>query len=359
MKAEVVVRKIGSLNGAELETWRQARSDSTCFVSPFYAPRWSELAAAHLGAVQVAVVVRDGESVAFLPYQMTSRDVAGPVGGSLCDYQGWVAVSASTLPEPGDLLRSCGLAALDFDHIPECQHAFAQYVREWELSPVVDLADGFESYSGALAAEGRKVLQKARTARRRLERDLGDLEFTWHDDDPHSLESLIAWKSEQYVRSGVGDVTTRPGVVGLLDDVTASAGEIEGSLATLRCGGRVVAAHLGLRSGTTLHYWLPSYDPAFAAFSPGTVLLSELIHNAHFHGVQRIDLGKGQHPYKLRFANGSVRLGAGSVERWSTTTLVRRARRTARSVEWIRRARTRIGAGTAQNEPTTQRETMP
>src|SRR5690349_11547368 len=142
MNVEVIVREVGSLTAVELETWRRARADSACLVSPFYAPRWVELAASHLEAVRVAVIMREDESVAFLPYQMTSRGVAGAVGGSLCDYQGWVAANTGALPDPGDAVRGCGLAAFDFDHVPECQRAFAPYIDDWELSPVVDLGEG-------------------------------------------------------------------------------------------------------------------------------------------------------------------------------------------------------------------------
>jgi CelD/BcsL family acetyltransferase involved in cellulose biosynthesis len=144
-------------------------------------------------------------------------------------------------------------------------------------------------------------------------------------------------------------------VVGLLEEVVASVGEVEGCLATLRFGGRLVAAHLGLRSGSTLHYWLPAYDPEFATFSPGTLLLAAMIREAEAQHVERIDLGKGEHDYKLRFANTSVRLGAGSIEPLSVRTMARRARRCLGSVRWLRHVRAqarqaRAPAGTVPDD---------
>ena len=48
-----------------------------------------------------------------------------------------------------------------------------------------------------------------------------------------------------------------------------------GSAHDLRADGQLVAAHLGMRTATTLHYWFTAYSPDFQQYSPGRALLLE------------------------------------------------------------------------------------
>ena len=93
-------------------------------------------------------------------------------------------------------------------------------------------------------------------------------------------------------------------------------------LSTLHFGDTLVAAHFGLRSGTVLHWWFPVYDPAFAGFAPGWIMLRELAMAAPELGLDRIDLGRGDDEYKRRARTGEIEVAAGDV----TGSAVRRRR---------------------------------
>jgi CelD/BcsL family acetyltransferase involved in cellulose biosynthesis len=99
---------------------------------------------------------------------------------------------------------------------------------------------------------------------------------------------------------------------------------------TLHAGDRLVAAHMGMRSGNTLHYWFPAYDPEFAKYSPGIILLLRLARSVEGSGVRKIDLGKGEAHYKQRLMNGAVQLREGHVE---VPSLLAGARRLLRAAE--------------------------
>ena len=103
--------------------------------------------------------------------------------------------------------------------------------------------------------------------------------------------------------------------------------DFSGMLSVLYAGDAVVAAHFGLRSQTVLHWWFPTYDPRFARYSPGLVLLLNLIQQAHSLGLREIDLGKGYERYKGSFANAHVAIAEGSVECPSVLSRLRRIRR--------------------------------
>ncbi|HTX50870.1 MAG TPA: GNAT family N-acetyltransferase, partial [Caulobacteraceae bacterium] len=137
----------------------------------------------------------------------------------------------------------------------------------------------------------------------------------------------MTWKSEQHDRTKTRDILRLAWVAPLLIDILSSKNrEFGGVLSVLRAGGRVVAAHFGIRSGSVLHYWLPSYDIELGSYSPGMILLMEMLDAASGHGIDTVDLGRGSSLYKTRVATTAVPLIEGAVapERWART--LRRSR---------------------------------
>ena len=141
------------------------------------------------------------------------------------------------------------------------------------------------------------------------------MEFRWHDRADDVFESLIEWKHLQRVRTATVDILLWAWVRAFTRELC----EIErdgfsGVLSTLRVRGRLVAAHLGLRTANVMHWWIPSYNPEFAHYSPGSILLLHLMKESAARGIRHVDLGKGNERYKFRFANGVTRLARGTVD---------------------------------------------
>lgn len=109
-------------------------------------------------------------------------------------------------------------------------------------------------------------------------------------------------------------------------------------LSVLYAGDRMVAAHFGMRSATVWHYWFPAYDPAYAKYSPGVILLLKMAESAPAQGLKIIDLGCGEHSYKWRLMNGFVPTAKGSVELPGVVTTARRVQQTPLRVRrWVGR----------------------
>ena len=73
---------------------------------------------------------------------------------------------------------------------------------------------------------------------------------------------------------------------------------------TLRCGDEPCAFVVGHQYGGVYHYNEVGYDPAYASFSPGTVLLYLLIQDLFAHRPPRLlNFGVGDADYKRRFGN--------------------------------------------------------
>ena len=60
---------------------------------------------------------------------------------------------------------------------------------------------------------------------------------------------------------------------------------------------------LSLASDTMQHFWIPAYDPRFAAHSPGMLLSLDTLRARRAQGVTLFDLGSGPERYKVYFGN--------------------------------------------------------
>ena len=126
----------------------------------------------------------------------------------------------------------------------------------------------------------------------------------------------MAMKNASYHRLGVGSILDVAWVDRALATIRAHRSpNFAGLVSTLYAGDRPVAAHMGMRSSTTIHWWFNTYDYDLRAYAPGLALLLMLAKRAAGDGLKIIDFGRGTEDYKLTFSNGSTELCEGSIER--------------------------------------------
>ncbi len=301
------------LNGGLLEMWEELRRCNPELSSPYFYAEFLKIVAAARKDTEVAVVECDGKVSAFLPFHREGR-VGKPVGSILCDFQGMICEPHFSIAGK-ELLRGCRLDAYDFDHLVSSQAGLASHQLVEEPSPQIDLSNGYDAYVRERRAAGSEQIKKCENLMRRIEREIGPLRFVSHSDDKTRFSDVIGWKSRQYLETGIADLFEigwfRRVVEGIHQTQTAQFG---GRLSLLYAGERLVAGHMGMQAGQVWHYWFPAYDPAYAKYSPGVILLLRIAEHAAEHGIRIIDLGKGMNPYKLRLMNSSVKLVVGSAE---------------------------------------------
>jgi CelD/BcsL family acetyltransferase involved in cellulose biosynthesis len=109
------------------------------------------------------------------------------------------------------------------------------------------------------------------------------------------VEQKLAWAAARSVDTTMAERD----VQGFLEELALQAladGNLH--LSALRCGDRSVSTHLGFVSNDGYYYYLPSYDGAFAAMSPGRVHLVQLVMWAVDNGYHRFDFLRGEDRYK-------------------------------------------------------------
>ena len=302
------------LGDSERAAWRACQRTDQTLASPFLSPEFALAVDSARDDARVAVVDDLGDrGVGFFAFSIDDVGGGAPIGATICDAQAFVAQPAAEW-DARELVRACGLQSWRFDHLVSTQAPFAPFHDALHASPVADLGEGHDAYLQAVRARSKDVLAQTARRRRKLDREIGDVVFEWDDIDAATLDTLLTWKSAQYRETGVWDRFDQPWIVDVVRALASTRSEgLTGITATLRAGDELVAVHFGLLGHDRLAWWFPAYDPRFASYSPGLLLLLDLVADSAARGLRLVDLGRGEHHYKLRVATASYDVAEGVV----------------------------------------------
>ncbi|HTT51423.1 MAG TPA: GNAT family N-acetyltransferase [Streptosporangiaceae bacterium] len=315
------------LGPAEVTAWHAMQRGSAALGNPFLSPEFTQAAGRHRPDARVAVLTEGGRLAGFLPFEKHRFGVGVPIGAGLTDCQGLVHEPGLAW-DPRDVLRGCGLSVFAFDHlaVAAAQQPFRPYLAATAPSPVIDLADGWAAYQAKLMVKSAQFCRSVARKTRKLEREAGPVRLVTDSRDRAALGSLMAWKSDQYRRTGRSDRFAHPWIVGLIEDLFETRESHFSSLFSVLYAGDVpVSAHLGLRCGPVLAHWFPAYDTAYGQYSPGLAQHLRMVEAAAGIGVQLIDLGKGAKRYKETLKSSDIYVGEGAVTTRSALGQLHRA----------------------------------
>ncbi|HUG69490.1 MAG TPA: GNAT family N-acetyltransferase [Pirellulaceae bacterium] len=263
------------------------------------------------------------EVLGFFPFQRGERRIGCGLALPLADHQGMVAPSDLSV-DVRELLRACDLAAVHFDHLLASQTAFQPYHSRLDDSPYVGLTDGYAAYRQQVEQSGSSLFAQIDRKSRKVQRELGPLRLEWHDDSTSIVDTMIQWKQQQLAAAGYRDLYALPWVRELIHQVLHSdSSDFAGRMATLLAGDKLLSIHLGIQSGHVLASWIPTYNPAYAAHSPGLLLHDQLFRHAPLEGIERVELGRGYNQLKRRFMSGATQVAMGALDRRFLHRMVR------------------------------------
>ena len=260
-----------------------------------------------------------------LLYRLTRA--ARPVSEALADYVGLIYREGFRV-DADSLLRHANLHSFLFSHLDASQLETGLMAERSRLGLAADFSAGFDAYGTETVARD-KAFARIRRSSRKLVRDKGGIECALHNVyDQNMMDMLIHQKIDQYHRTQVGNPLKTAQVRQFLHELARLPGTETCSpvFSTLRCDDTIIASHFGLRCGANLHYWLPVYNPDYAHYSPGHILLWEMIRQASAAGIHSIDFGEGDTPAKRKFANREHAYFLGFYARKTPQGLTDRAR---------------------------------
>jgi hypothetical protein len=165
---------------------------------------------------------------------------------------------------------------------------------------------GWDAFQRHFLVRRASLLRDSRQKRRHLEKDVGALAFVAHDARPEAFDQCIAWKSAQYVRTGMPDMFRRPQNVRLFRTLAAKGALL---ISSLSAGGHLLAVHFGGLWDGRFYSWIAAYDPLHGRYSPGRLLLEELLRASQARGDREFDFGIGHSCYKWHYATHNRTIG--------------------------------------------------
>jgi len=299
------VVSLEALSEIDQQAWRR-------FLAPrplaFLSYPYARAVASCVPSVRVCRLMQDGRVAGFFPFQYRSSahaalGIGQRLAGEMSDYFGLVAEPGFRIAERA-LLDACGLRSLAFTHLDESQRENGLAGDKSEVGHRIDFPQGGKAFWEEKERQDKKFVSDTERRERKLIREHGALRFVFSEEGGEAaLGELIARKRAQYHRTGVMDSLRAKHTRDILHALCDTRDEqCHGTVSTLHAGDTWVASHFGLRSGSTLHYWFPVYNPELKALAPGRMLLKQIILGAQQLGLERIDRGAGDSVAKRDFS---------------------------------------------------------
>jgi CelD/BcsL family acetyltransferase involved in cellulose biosynthesis len=155
------------------------------------------------------------------------------------------------------------------------------------------------------------------------------------------LQSLIVQKSQRWTESGAIDAFAHPGYREFFTAMSLNPLQgVDSVMSALLVDEKPIATHWGMRMGKRYYWLMPTFDPEWARFSPGRLLMEAVVRHCIEQGLEVFDLTAGDEAYKKQWADEKVPLYA---LKQSFTTLgnyalnIDRARSLAKRIPALRR----------------------
>jgi CelD/BcsL family acetyltransferase involved in cellulose biosynthesis len=223
----------------------------------------------------------------------------------LCNAGDWRALDLRNVPAASPT-REIVPALAASRHLP-----FTSRVEE--VCPVIMLGDSFDAYLESLDKKQRHEI------RRKTRKAYDEAEIRWHCvDGAQNLDEAVEGFIDLHQRSKAGKDEFMTSAMGdffrALARATYDAGWLE--LAFIAVNGRQAAAYFNFVYNDATLCYNSGYDPhAYAALSPGIVLLSHLIEHAIRHRRKVFDFLQGNETYKYRMGAHDTHVYQLTVER--------------------------------------------
>ncbi|HEY7136744.1 MAG TPA: GNAT family N-acetyltransferase [Acidimicrobiia bacterium] len=319
---EATVCRPPELGTAELERWRSLQLAAPSLRHPFLSGEFAQAVGSVSRRARVAVVEDGADAVGFFAFDQHAMGAARPLAARLTYRQAFVH-------EPGlvwswaEIARAARLPIIEFSGLTG-EQARDLAADELVPSPIIDTSGGWDGYLAD--ARRRRRIKNTMYLARKLEREVAPLELRHTPMHSSEFSHLVAWKSQQYRRSGWPDPFARRWVRDLLDLLAGGPrGLLEPVLSTLHAGDELVAADLSLVFDGVWAGWFSAYNPAFSSYSPGAICMLRTIEQACTDGIAYIDLAHGDETYKRSFKNAFLEVGTGRVESTSPRAIAYRA----------------------------------
>ena len=267
--------------------------------------------------LQVAVIYKEEESIAIFPFIVRNTrfsKILEFIGSRQFDYK--IPLIKNEYNTYLNLINIWQLITLNIDHydviffqsLPEKLSSKKPNLflnlfnsRVYMTSYALSLPEKIEDKNKIIP---KKIIADSKRQIKRLE-NLGTLEFNTIKSDMEYLEAidvLIKYKQDQYRDTGATDIFSNQKIKKFyVSSKNNSLVDLEIKLSVLQLDNKIIAAHWGLTYKNVFYYLIPSYDKSMRIYSPGRLLMNNLIEESINRKFEIFDLTIGAEEYKQKY----------------------------------------------------------
>lgn len=304
---------------------RDARS---IYDDPFFDPDFARLMGEVRSDTRIGFVSDHQGVFAVWPLHIRPGNWARPIGSPFSDWNGPILTQDTEL-SPQEILAGFDISGMTTQgYMPVDFEPNSDLERDG--ANLTDLSAGWDKYFEDQQLQWPKHFKKMRRVTRNTERDFDETKFVWDDQSDTNFERLLDLKQTQFARTGYHDVLKAPWTRALFDRLRSFEGRrLRARLSTLSFDGQFAAGEFNLQSDTVLHGWITAFEQSLGNYSPGNMLVQNVLEQMCEDGLKLYDAGPGLDHYKRHYANIQVPVESGvltgSLERLTPARVAGRA----------------------------------
>ena len=200
----------------------------------------------------------------------------------------WDVLHLRFLTEDGHLLQSMGDV-----------RGYHARIEQVSAAPYIPITGSYDDYLGKLSANERSNIRRRR---RKLIEGRGAVYTDFRSDDAQQvLHTLFELHEKRAADKKIDSSFARVDVFTFHRDLLDRLDRNRVWLRGIRQNNEIVAVFYGFTAGGRVSYYQLGYDPHWADFSPGSVLLQETIREAFDRGLTEYNFLQGDEPFKYRW----------------------------------------------------------
>ncbi len=280
------------------DTLTAVRDAQIIYDNPFFDLDFAGLMSDVRDDTEILLISKGGNIVGYWALHVRPDKWCRPLGGPFSDWHGPVISPDMSIPSADELLALAGLKGLSAHGLQPFGFGVSDRsaITPVSISGAPESADAFLAWQKSLFPKHAKNMRRAA---RLANRDYGEAVLTLDDESVDAFNQVMDMKQAQYRRTGLHNVLAPDWAQDMMNRLRlACFPRLRARLSTLKLGGQLAAGEFNLLSDTVIHGWIVVYDPEFAAYSPGHMLMQAIICDMRKTGHMMYDAGSGNHDYK-------------------------------------------------------------
>ena len=292
----------GELSVEQWQIYAALRDARSIYDDPFFDPDFARLVGEVREDTRIGFACdRDGV-FAIWPMHIRPGNWARPIGSPFSDWNAPILAENTTLT-PQEILAGFDISGMTTQGFMPSTFQRSKSMKRVGAN-LTDLSMGWDSVFAEQQACWPKHFKKMRRVYRKVERDFSSHTFTFDDRRDDSFEKLMALKQQQFIRTGYHDVLEAPWTRALFDRLRSFEGpRLRSSLSTLYYDDTFAAAEFNLQSDRVMHGWITAFSQDLGSYSPGNMLVQEMLQHLSKTDITIYDAGPGLDHYKRHYAN--------------------------------------------------------